>query len=270
MPRPGIKRLLPKPELGRQLIKDQLKNKRSVRGSASDRHTTELEDGRDWSTINVKSVTEQSSMEEFLSTAALANAAYENEIQNVVIVEENAGERIAHHPASDGSDDVLLSIPRRPVWNKNMSKSELVLLEKQEFLKWRRRVAQVQESKNFLVTPFEKTLEFWRQLWRVVEKSDVLVQVVDARNPLLFYSTDLQTYATEVDPKKKSVILMNKSDFLTPNQRKEWKKYFDSEGLHVVFFSAIAEPDDAVFQGCDKEDAPVLSPGDLVDHSTLR
>jgi large subunit GTPase 1 len=189
------------------------------------------------------------------------------EPSNVTIVEEASGERISQHPASDGSDDVLLSIPRRPAWNKNMSKSELVVLEKQEFLKWRRRVAQVQESKNLLVTPFEKTLEFWRQLWRVVEKSDVLVQVVDARNPLLFYSADLQTYATEVDPKKKSVVLMNKSDFLTQNQRNEWKKYFDSVGLHVVFFSAIAEPDDTVAQDCDvTENAAILPPGDLVDH----
>lgn len=266
MPRPGIKKLLPKPELGRLLIKDQLKQKRSTRGSASDRHTSELDDGSDWSAINVRSVTEQSSLEEFLSTAELASAAYANERQNVTIVEERGREKISDAPATDGSDDVVLTIPRRPKWNREMSKSELILLEKQEFLKWRRRVAHVQESKNLMVTPFEKTLEFWRQLWRVVEKSDVLVQVVDARNPLLFYSADLQTYAAEVDPKKKSVILMNKSDFLTPDQRKGWKKYFDSVGLYAVFFSAIAEPCEEADVSREDDEAPVLSPGKLVEH----
>jgi large subunit GTPase 1 len=35
-------------------------------------------------------------------------------------------------------------------------------------------------------TPFEKNLEVWRQLWRVVEKSDILIQIVDARNPTLY------------------------------------------------------------------------------------
>lgn len=35
-------------------------------------------------------------------------------------------------------------------------------------------------------TPFEKNLNVWRQLWRVIERSDVVVQIVDARNPLVF------------------------------------------------------------------------------------
>jgi large subunit GTPase 1 len=41
-------------------------------------------------------------------------------------------------------------------------------------------------STNLQVTPFEKNLEVWRQLWRVVERSDVVSQVIDARNPDLY------------------------------------------------------------------------------------
>lgn len=37
-----------------------------------------------------------------------------------------------------------------------------------------------------LFTPYEKNLDFWRQLWRVIERSDLIVQIVDARNPLMF------------------------------------------------------------------------------------
>lgn len=44
------------------------------------------------------------------------------------------------------------------------------------------------ESSDGAVAPFEKNLEVWRQLWRVIEKSDLLVQIVDSRNPLLFRS----------------------------------------------------------------------------------
>ncbi len=36
------------------------------------------------------------------------------------------------------------------------------------------------------VTPYEKNLDVWRQLWRVVERSDVLVQIVDARMPTFY------------------------------------------------------------------------------------
>ena len=44
------------------------------------------------------------------------------------------------------------------------------------------------EEQDHVMTPFEKNLEVWRQLWRVVERSKVVVQIVDARNPLLFRS----------------------------------------------------------------------------------
>lgn len=45
---------------------------------------------------------------------------------------------------------------------------------------------QLQEDEELLITPYEKNLDFWRQLWRVIERSDVVVQIVDARDPLLF------------------------------------------------------------------------------------
>ncbi len=45
----------------------------------------------------------------------------------------------------------------------------------------------IEESETTLtVTPYEKNMEVWRQLWRVVERSDLLIQIVDARHPLLF------------------------------------------------------------------------------------
>ena len=34
-----------------------------------------------------------------------------------------------------------------------------------------------------MLTPFEKNLEVWRQLWRVLERSDIIVQVT--RAPIL-------------------------------------------------------------------------------------
>jgi large subunit GTPase 1 len=45
------------------------------------------------------------------------------------------------------------------------------------------------------LTPFEKNLEVWRQLWRVIERSDVVAQVVDARDPLFYRSADVEDYA---------------------------------------------------------------------------
>lgn len=46
-----------------------------------------------------------------------------------------------------------------------------------------------------------------------------MVQIVDARNPLLFRCEDLERYVEEVDENKMNMILINKADFLTPKQR---------------------------------------------------
>ena len=65
--------------------------------------------------------------------------------------------------------DIL--IPRRPVWVEGTTKEELDRAEKDSFLNWRRNLAQIEESSGATFTPFEKNIEFWRQLWRVIERS---------------------------------------------------------------------------------------------------
>ncbi|KAG1047529.1 hypothetical protein G6F42_029100 [Rhizopus arrhizus] len=58
--------------------------------------------------------------------------------------------------------------------------------ERESFLNWRRDMATLEDEEGLLLTPFEKNLEVWRQLWRVIERSQLIVQFVDARNPMLF------------------------------------------------------------------------------------
>lgn len=129
--------------------------------------------------------------------------------------------------------------PCRPSWTASTTPEELHQKEKEHFLEWRRTLANLQEEKGVLLTPYEKNLEFWRQLWRVVEKSDVVVQIVDARNPLLFRCEDLEKYVKEVSEDKINLILINKADFLTEKQRQQWADYFSSINVKAVFFSAI-------------------------------
>ena len=65
-----------------------------------------------------------------------------------------------------------------------------------------------------------------------------MVQIVDARNPLLFRCEDLETCVKEVSPDKLNLILINKADFLTEEQRQVWAEYFTSINVKAVFFSA--------------------------------
>jgi large subunit GTPase 1 len=98
-----------------------------------------------------------------------------------------------------------------------MTAQEITQKENLAFLEWRRDIAtQEQNAVNLAITPFEKNIEVWRQLWRVIEKSDVLIQIVDARNPEFFYASDLDKYITDVGHgKKEFMLLINKSDFLS-------------------------------------------------------
>jgi large subunit GTPase 1 len=147
----------------------------------------------------------------------------------------------------------LLKIPRRPKWTKDTSPEELHANENKSFLEWRRELALLQEKEGLLMTPYEKNIEFWRQLWRVVEKSDVVVQIVDARNPLLFRSDDLEKYVKEVDPNKQNLLLLNKADFLTEQQRIFWADYFDRQNIRVAFFSAIEPEVEDIDEESDEE-----------------
>ena len=116
--------------------------------------------------------------------------------------------------------------------------SQLDKIERTSFLDWRRNLASLQEtSGSKSLTPFEKNLNVWRQLWRVTERSDVVLQIVDARNPLFYISMDLRVMVEE-EMKKRMIIVINKSDYLTMGQRKEWGRHLDEKGIEAVFFSA--------------------------------
>ena len=81
------------------------------------------------------------------------------------------------------------------------------------------RLRRLAESSSLLLTPFERNIQLWRQLWRVLERSQLVVQIVDARNPLGFRCIDLENYVRELEGGKRSLLLINKADLLTEEQR---------------------------------------------------
>ncbi|CCE65028.1 hypothetical protein TPHA_0J02080 [Tetrapisispora phaffii CBS 4417] len=214
------------------------------------RYTTEKHEA-DW--VKLRSVTQESALDEFLSTAELADKDFAADRHaNVKIIRLDAGVDSGSQPVTltNAQRETLdakqrahakeLIVPRRPKWNENTSKYELDRLEKESFLEWRRKLATLQESNDdLLLTPFERNIEVWRQLWRVVERSDLVVQIVDARDPLLFRSVDLEHYVKETDDRKQNLLLVNKADLLTRKQRITWAKYFISKNISFTFYSAL-------------------------------
>lgn len=233
--------------VGKALIRDRFKKRNPNRDADSFLHTSELNDGYDWGRLNLQSVTEQSNLDDFLTTAELAGVDFTAEKLNVRIVDVNkntgllTAEETKNVKQLHEQHKSLLRIPRRPAWDTTTTAEELNTKEREAFLEWRRGLSKLQEVDGIVMTPYEKNLDFWRQLWRVIERSDVLVQIVDARCPLLFYCEDLECYVKEVDPEKVNLLLINKADYLTCDQRKMWCKYFNSRNVKVAFWSALEE-----------------------------
>ncbi|KAH9937242.1 P-loop containing nucleoside triphosphate hydrolase protein [Fomitopsis serialis] len=237
--------------LGRAIINRQAKD--AHRTSQTGLYTTDID-----STTRLQSITQERDLDEFLNTAQLAGTQFTAERRNVTIINSPATSQHNAYLLSDEEETNTLQkhrenrqrlrVPRRPPWTKDMAPAQLDRQEKDAFLEWRRGLAELQDRDRFLLTPFERNVEVWRQLWRVLERSHLVVQIVDARNPLRFRCEDLESYVQDVEGaegeagtgrgKRRSLLLINKADLLTLKQRRQWADYFDTQGINYAFFSA--------------------------------
>ncbi|TPX72787.1 hypothetical protein SpCBS45565_g00098 [Spizellomyces sp. 'palustris'] len=241
MPLPTSKK---KAGLGKALMRTRFNGNTQVNPDGSIRHTTEVDESTsNWT--KMQSITQENDLEAFLNTAQLAGTEFTAEKLNITVVSnvyqnpflltpEKEKETLQQHQEHKH----LLTVPRRPEWDTTTTPDELKRRENDSFLDWRRGLATLEEEKGLIMTPYERNLEVWRQLWRVIERSDLVVQIVDSRNPVLFRSTDVERYVKEVDPRKKNLLLVNKADMLTVEQRLQWADYFEGEGIRYLFFSA--------------------------------
>ena len=158
-------------------------------------------------------------------------------------------------PVSRNAEYTPLTIPRRPQWTRKMTAHEIETNENTAFLEWRRDIASIEQNNiNLAITPFEKNIDIWRQLWRVIERSDLLLQIVDGRNPYFFYSADLEKYINEVGKGDKHfILLVNKADYLSEELIEHWNKYFLEKGIDHIFFSALKEQQVLDEQTADEE-----------------
>ncbi|RXK41682.1 hypothetical protein M231_00917 [Tremella mesenterica] len=112
---------------------------------------------------------------------------------------------------------------------------------------------------------FETNLEVWRQLWRVIEQSHILLVLLDARCPPLHLPPSLRSYLHDLQPKKEIILLLTKSDLVDPLAVKEWmvwmKEYW---GGDVEVVPVRSYDSQALEKGKHKADIPQDSLHDLV------
>ncbi|KAJ3315242.1 Guanine nucleotide-binding-like protein 1 [Boothiomyces sp. JEL0838] len=129
-------------------------------------------------------------------------------------------------------DNTFLDIPKRPPWTMDETKEELNEIESKYF----------QEYLSNINTDsyFERNLEVWRQLWRVVEMSEIILVVVDIRNPLIHFSIPLYNYVREMG--KRMVLVFNKIDLVSESNVKLWKRYFNDKFPEIAITTFSCNP----------------------------
>ncbi|KAJ7519980.1 hypothetical protein O6H91_20G062100 [Diphasiastrum complanatum] len=172
----------------------------------------------------LESITHVTDLEEVLEQAEHAGRIFSalNPLPEILISTDSdrdfaklgANEKKMQQRLEEALHQSSLTIPRRPKWHVGITSEELDVQERQAFLTWRRELARLEDNEKLVITPFEKNLDIWRQLWRVIERCDLVVIVVDARNPLFYRCLDLEAYVAEIDANKTIILLLNKADLI--------------------------------------------------------
>ncbi|XP_013410174.1 guanine nucleotide-binding protein-like 1 [Lingula anatina] len=137
----------------------------------------------------------------------------------------------------------VLDIPKRPPWNYTLSKEELEHNEEEYFQQYLENIFEQHEVEK--LSYFELNLETWRQLWRVLEMSEILLLIVDIRFPVLHFSPALYEHVTR-QLGKHVIVVLNKIDLAPPSLVVAWKEYLQKKfpELNIVLFTS--KPKDAM------------------------
>ncbi|KAI3526517.1 hypothetical protein L1887_05774 [Cichorium endivia] len=86
-------------------------------------------------------------------------------------------------------------------------------------------------------TATSKTQErsFYKELAKVIEASDVILEVLDARDPIGTRCTDMEKMVLKAGPEKHLVLLLNKIDLVPREAAEKWLKYLREELPAVAF-----------------------------------
>ena len=130
----------------------------------------------------------------------------------------------------------FIEIPKRPKWKSSMTAQEIEENEKKYFEDYLENLKNEYKNLNY----FEQNIEVYRQLWRTIEFSDVVLLLVDIRHPLFHFPPSLYDYLVN-DVKKPMILILNKCDLISETNVKLWKNYFEEKypKLHCLPFSSF-------------------------------
>eukprot|EP01125_Pyxidicula_operculata_P021896 TRINITY_DN8737_c0_g1_i1.p1 TRINITY_DN8737_c0_g1~~TRINITY_DN8737_c0_g1_i1.p1 ORF type:complete len:562 (-),score=170.88 TRINITY_DN8737_c0_g1_i1:18-1703(-) len=82
----------------------------------------------------------------------------------------------------------------------------------------------------------------WNELYKVVDSSDVLIQVLDARDPVGTRCKRVEKHIKENCPHKHIVLVLNKCDLIPTWATKRWLRILSREYPTLAFHASITKP----------------------------
>ncbi|XP_075769564.1 guanine nucleotide-binding protein-like 1 [Pelodiscus sinensis] len=136
----------------------------------------------------------------------------------------------------------VLDFPKRPPWSYQMSKEQVLAREEKCFRDYLEGIYSTYQPCQ--LSYFEHNLETWRQLWRVLEMSDIILLITDVRHPVINFSPALYDFVTK-EMRKNLILVLNKIDLAPPALVVAWKHYFQTRfpQVRVVCFTSYPQQD---------------------------
>merc|ERR1719421_1370069 len=82
----------------------------------------------------------------------------------------------------------------------------------------------------------------WAELYKVIDSSDVVIQVIDARDPMGTRNQNFERELRKNHPHKKLVLLLNKVDLIPAWAAKRWTQVLNKEYPTVAFHASVTNP----------------------------
>jgi len=82
----------------------------------------------------------------------------------------------------------------------------------------------------------------WREMYKVLDSSDVIIEVLDARDPNGTRCTFLERHVRENSPHKHLIVLLNKCDLVPHWVTKTWLNIFSKQFPSIAFHASVTKP----------------------------
>jgi len=79
----------------------------------------------------------------------------------------------------------------------------------------------------------------WEELYKVLDSSDIIICILDSRDPMGTRSYHLENHIKKNCPHKHIVLLLNKCDLIPTWLTSRWVKYLSNEYPTIAYYASV-------------------------------